>query len=235
MDIYRNAIVAGDIHGQLAPLQALLQQVRAKEKPLILLGDYVNRGPQSREVLDVLVGAAAEREDGRFVFLMGNHERELLKFLDGGPLEDFATHGGLATLKSYLSDHITDDPVSAFRDEFDPHHRDFLESLPSFLETGNYLFSHTGFDPSDVFLRTDAAVAGRGTSRIFSHPGPWPKRCTFLGHFVQANGEPFISPHLICLDTGCGTIPGRPLTAFDIESGEILQFSTESHGDDRDG
>lgn len=235
MDAYCNAMVAGDIHGQLAPLQALLQLVRTSEKPLILLGDYVNRGPRSREVLDALVGAAAERKDGQFVFLLGNHERELLKFLDGGPLEDFAAHGGLATLNSYLSDDVTDDPVGAFRSRFDPHHRDFLESLPSFLETRDYLFSHTGFDPSDVFLRTDAAVAGRGSTRIFAHTGPWPKPRTFFGHYVQANGEPYISPHLVCLDTGCGTIPNRPLTAFDLESGGILQFRPESFDGSRNG
>lgn len=234
MDVYSKAMVAGDVHGQLPPLRALLQFVRAKEKPLILLGDYVNRGPNSREVLDALV-SAAERKDGRFVFLLGNHERELLKFLDGGPLEDFAAHGGLATLKSYLPHDVTDDPVGEFRRGFDPLHREFLESLPSFLETQDYLFSHTGFDPSDILLRTDAAVAGRGTSRIFSYTGPWPKRRTFFGHFVQANGEPFISTHLVCLDTGCGTIPGRPLTAFDIESGESTQYNTESRSGDRVG
>jgi serine/threonine protein phosphatase 1 len=230
MDAYCNAIVAGDIHGQFAPLHALLQLVRTSGRPLILLGDYVNRGPRSREVLDALASVDAEREVGRFVFLQGNHERELLKFLDGGSLEDFAAYGGLATISSYLSDDVTDDPVAAFRDRFDKRHREFLESLPSFLETHDYLFSHTGFDPSDIYLRTNAAVAGRGSPRIFSHRGPWPKSRTFFGHFVQSDGHPFISPHLVCLDTGCGTIPGRPLTAFDIESGEILQFEAESHG-----
>ena len=118
-------MVAGDVHGQLASLRALLQFVRAKEKPLILLGDYVNRGPNSREVLDALV-SAAERKDGRFVFLLGNHERELLKFLDGGPLEDFAAHGGLATLKSYLPHDVTDDPVGESGEGSIPSTANFL-------------------------------------------------------------------------------------------------------------
>jgi serine/threonine protein phosphatase 1 len=230
MDRYSAAIVAGDIHGQSAPLNALLEFVRSRGQPLVLLGDYVNRGPHSREVLDTLA-EAPELGDGQFVFLRGNHEHELLKFLDGGPLEDFAAHGGLATIKSYLGDDVPDDPVSAFRDSFDLRHREFLERLPSFLETTEYLFSHTGFDPTDIALRTDAAVAGRGNSRIFAHHGPWPRHRTFIGHFVQATGKPFISAHLVCLDTGCGTLPGRPLTAYDMASETILQFESENgHG-----
>jgi Calcineurin-like phosphoesterase len=231
MDPYATAIVAGDIHGELAPLEALLKLARAGRRRLILLGDYVNRGPDSRMVLETLA-SAPELRDGRFVFLRGNHERELLKFLDGGPLEDFAAHGGLATIKSYLMDDVTDDPAHAFRERFESHHRALLESLPSFLETSDYLFSHTGFDPFDVSLRTDAAVAGRGTPRIFLHRGPWPRQRTFFGHFVQATGKPFLSPHLVCLDTGCGTLPGRPLTAFDIASGQILQFGPRSDSGD---
>ena len=228
MNEFSNAIVAGDVHGELAPLQELLRFARKNGRPLILLGDYINRGPRSREVIDELCSAASERNAGRFVFLLGNHERELLKFLDGGPLEDFAAHGGLATMSSYLVDDVADDPVTEFRDRFDKRHREFLESLPSFLETSNYLFSHTGFDPSDIYLRTNAAVAGRGNPRIFSHTGPWPKSRTFFGHFVQPDSHPYISPNLVCLDTGCGTIADRPLTAFDIESNQVLQFETES-------
>ncbi len=150
-----------------------------------------------------------------------------LNFLTAGPWK-FAAHGGLATIKSYLEDDVPDDPVRAFRQGFDLRHRNFLESLPSFLETPEYLFSHTGFDPSDISLRTDAAVAGRGNPRIFTHRGPWPRRRTFIGHFVQATGEPFISTHLVCLDTGCGTLAGRPLTAYDIANETILQFESES-------
>ena len=232
MDMYAKAIVAGDIHGELAPLRALLRLVRDQNKTLVLLGDYVNRGPESRMVLETLLNAP-ERQDGRFVFLKGNHERELLKFLDGGPLEDFAAHGGLATIKSYLGEKITDDPIASFRERFDPAHRSFLESLPTFLETKDYLFSHTGFDPFDTLLRTETAVAGRGNPLIFRHVGPWPKRRTFLGHFVQADGKPTITPHLVCLDTGCGTLAGHPLTAFDIENDAIVQFEVETPQESR--
>lgn len=228
MELYATAIVAGDIHGEVAPLEALLAVARARGQPLILLGDYVNRGPHSRIVLEILADAP-ELDNGQFVFLRGNHERELLKFLDGGPLEDFAAHGGLATIKSYLMDDITDDPARAFRERFDTRHRTLLDSLPSFVETHDYLFSHTGFDPLDVSLRTDAAVAGRGNPRIFLHRGPWPRQRTFFGHFVQPANKPFISSHLVCLDTGCGTLSGRPLTAFDIPTGEIMQFEASNY------
>lgn len=227
MDQFATAIVAGDVHGEVAPLEALIALARERNQPLVLLGDYVNRGPNSRLVLDALA-SAPEYEDGRFIFLRGNHERELLKFLDGGSLEEFAAHGGLATIKSYLMEDITDNPAQAFRERFDTRHRRFLESLPSFLETHDYLFSHTGFDPVDVSLRTDAAVAGRGNPRIFFHGGPWPRHRTFFGHFVQPTCMPYVSPHLVCLDTGCGSIRGRPLTAFDIASEKILQFASSA-------
>lgn len=231
MDRFSTAIVAGDVHGEVAPLEALLALARVRSQPLVLLGDYVNRGPHSRRVLEALA-SAPEYEEGQFIFLRGNHERELLKFLDGGPLEEFAAHGGLATIKSYLMEDITDDPARAFRERFDARHRRLLDSLPSFLETHDYLFSHTGFDPLDISLRTDAAVAGRGNPRIFLHSGPWPRQRTFFGHFIQPTGKPFISRHLVCLDTGCGSLRGRPLTAFDIANEQILQFDSSTDAGD---
>jgi serine/threonine protein phosphatase 1 len=227
MELYPRAIVAADVHGEVQPLAALIDHARRHGRPLILLGDYVNRGASSRQVLDLLIetkSASAEQ----FVFLLGNHERALLRFLEGGPLDDFAAHGGLATMRSYLGNDVTEEPISAFRAGFPDDHLRLIREMPHFLEDQTRLFSHTGFDPADIWLRTEAAVAGDGHPEIFSHSGPWPRPRTYFGHYVQTDGLPWISERLVCLDTGCGTIRDAPLTAFDTDRQEVFSFAASS-------
>ena len=65
------------------------------------MGDYINRGPQSADVIDFLIYLAAS--PGHTTFLRGNHEAAFERFLNGGPVADFLRIGGAATLRSYVS------------------------------------------------------------------------------------------------------------------------------------
>ncbi|WP_235075854.1 metallophosphoesterase [Asticcacaulis sp. AC460] len=151
----------GDIHGYDALFERLLERIRIDaeligEKPrVILLGDYIDRGPASRQVLDRVqrLRTAAWCDA---VVIKGNHEEQLLKFLaDPMTGETWRIWGGAATMASYgvTMPYMANDPVvwanvrDRFAEAFDPGHLEMLRELPvSFLD-GDYLFVHAGVDP----------------------------------------------------------------------------------------
>ena len=149
----------GDIHGCADLLQAAVEaidaDVKAQEPKQVLrvfLGDYIDRGLDSRKTLDILI------EYGRChhsIFLMGNHEAVLAEFLrDPAQLHDWRQFGGLQTLISYgLRPSLTPsqgeqiDLAKAFAMTLPSAHRDFLANLaPSFL-CGDFFFVHAGARP----------------------------------------------------------------------------------------
>ncbi len=145
----------GDIHGRgdlLAELHRLIE-IDARARPverrvIVHLGDYVDRGPDSRGVLDRLIGAPLAGFQS--VHLKGNHEDLLLRFLDGGAGGIWLMNDGDATLRSYgvAADDV--DPGKAqraFGKRLPPAHRAFLEGLALEHREGDYLFVHAGIRP----------------------------------------------------------------------------------------
>ena len=161
----RRVYAIGDIHGRFDLLLQLLAAIRedASRPPagsgdcanvLIYIGDYVDRGPESFEVVDHLVHDA---EPGfETVFLKGNHEDLLVRFANDGALgEAWMMNGGVATLQSYgvnAAVLVDDpDPLDAVRREFvkllPQSHRDFYKALKLSHVEGDYVFVHAGFRP----------------------------------------------------------------------------------------
>jgi serine/threonine protein phosphatase 1 len=162
----------GDIHGRRDLLDLLMAQItedaaRLPEgiKPqIIFLGDYIDRGLKSREVIDFFTSGAAGRFDP--VFLMGNHEEALLRFLEDASFgNQWARYGGAETLYSYglappnqrasLNSH---EEMSAarnawtrvwteFRNRLPAEHLAFFQSLKPYHVAGDYLFVHAGLRP----------------------------------------------------------------------------------------
>jgi serine/threonine protein phosphatase 1 len=135
----------GDIHGCHRKLVTLLSRLPLdrKQDTLIFLGDYINRGPDSRKVLDTLIGL--ERNYRRVVFLKGNHEQALLDYeLYGEPddLRLLRVMGIEATAESYGVSlrRLTD--LSCMP----PEHQQFLFDLKFSYVADNYLFIHADFD-----------------------------------------------------------------------------------------
>ncbi len=123
----------GDIHGCLESLDQLLKKITPRpEDELVFVGDYIDRGPQSREVVDRLLTLPH-----RCVFLMGNHERMLLDFLAGEDEDIYLENGGRATLASYGGD----------PDDIPAAHLAFFHNLRPMYETPDYLFVHAGIRP----------------------------------------------------------------------------------------
>jgi serine/threonine protein phosphatase 1 len=152
----------GDIHGR-ADLLLKMRQAISKhaavahpaDNYMIYLGDYIDRGLQVKEVMDILT--ACPLPEFKSVFLRGNHEEMLLAFLmDASVLDDWLPLGGQATLLSYgvtpLLGHAPH-PVQAeeirrkFLDVFPGTHHDFLVNLKTLYQAGDYLFVHAGLRP----------------------------------------------------------------------------------------
>ncbi|HEY3917053.1 MAG TPA: metallophosphoesterase family protein [Stellaceae bacterium] len=151
----------GDIHGSLVPLRLLRDAIRdhaaahpIERKCLIYLGDYVDRGFDSRAVLDLLINEPLAGFE--HVYLKGNHEDGMLRFLaDGSNALFWVAYGGIATMFSYgvkPPDPATDDAeVRRARQELAEKlpsaHLDFLTHLQRYRIEGDYLFVHAGIRP----------------------------------------------------------------------------------------
>ncbi|MCB2112622.1 MAG: metallophosphoesterase family protein [Parvularculaceae bacterium] len=144
----------GDIHGCAALLGALLELIEKDSAGaparLIFLGDYVDRGADSKGVIDALLKVKAERPDS--IFLKGNHEQAMLDFLERPDLNEEWLHwGGDKTLESYgVGDVWTRRPDTLARDfarRLPEAHRSFLRELTLYEVLGDYAFVHAGFKP----------------------------------------------------------------------------------------
>ena len=151
----------GDIHGRAELLIELLHRIEqdavredANRKRLIFLGDYVDRGPDSRRAIEILLAQRPASFEASF--LKGNHEKLLLDFLaDAGCLRAWRVNGGDATMLSYGVDvarlERAGAPPELWRAAFCaalPHsHCEFFETLDLQASEGDYLFVHAGVLP----------------------------------------------------------------------------------------
>ncbi len=131
--------IIGDIHGYLNKLISLVSAIKSslqQEDVFIFLGDYIDRGPYSFEVIEYLLNF---RKNHRCVFLKGNHEDMMMKFLEGKIHDLYLINGGGATIKSYIrnSGEFT---LSAA-------HKKFFNSLQLYFEGDNFITVHAGLNP----------------------------------------------------------------------------------------
>ncbi len=152
----------GDIHGCFGQFQELVEeqiQLR-KEDKLILLGDYIDRGLQSKEVIDYIISLQNEGFD--IVALTGNHEVMLLDaFEDEGNILLWLLNGGGRTLKSFGVESIK---------SLAPKYLRFFKSLPFYYAFGNYLFVHAGFNDGATDPFQDRYSMVWESSLSYSHP-----------------------------------------------------------------
>ncbi len=205
-----NITVIGDIHGCAGQLASLLSSISSlDDNYLVFLGDYVDVGPASRDVLDILVGLKRTRP--KAVFLRGNHEDLLSRYLSSGDIVNYTKYGGLATLSSYLHN-PAGDIHKQFMRMFPEEHMDFIESLADFWEVGDTLFSHAGMSPISPEDRTHATVVSGSHAGLFD----WDcEKLSVCGHYFSSDGSVRFGPTVICVDTGCG-VKGGPLTALSL-------------------
>ena len=205
-------IAIGDIHGCAAALKALLHTIDPQPADTIVtLGDYVDRGPDSRGVVDMLLDL---RRRCHLIPLMGNHEEMMLDVIDGNaPHHGWLRHGGLQTLESY--------DFSGDLKFLPPEHEEFFKSLGDYYLTDRYAFTHAAYDPATPW-REQSIDALRWQSLRDGLPEPHQDgRTVVVGHTADYDGEVLDIGHLICLDTRC--FGDGYLTAMNMDTRELWQ------------
>lgn len=187
-------IAIGDIHGCYNSLVNLLERIQpSKEDTVVFIGDYIDRGPNTKSVIDYLL---EYKEDHACVFLRGNHEEMFLDYLAGDRSGIWESNGGVETLESYWA--------LSSNSKIPQAHIDFIESTQLYLETDEFLFVHAGINPhfsiaenlelfdQDVFLWERSHL--RNGSKLW-------EKTVVCGHTPQA--QTLFKENLICIDTGC--------------------------------
>ncbi len=220
-DIHGRADLLGDITGQVqshatvqsnspgspqSPSDIAPESQLPTKNLLIYLGDYVDRGPDSKAVIDFLLAGPPPGFEA--IYLKGNHEEALLHFLEEPSFgEEWRHYGGLETLQSYgvknVTTRIAGEGFERARDEFEEllpaSHRAFLEGLQISATFGDYFFAHAGVrpgvSPDDqieqdlLWIREDFVKWTGRFGKVVVH-----------GHTITA--EPELLPNRIGIDTG---------------------------------
>lgn len=209
-------IAIGDIHGCARALKALLAEVGPTSDDLLVpLGDYVDRGPDSRGVIEQLLELESQVE---IKPLFGNHEEMMLSVVEGeAPADYWMRYGGVQTLDSYgFSGDLSVIPDS---------HVDFLKRCLDFVETDKHIFLHASYDHDTPLEELDREVL-RWRSLAETMPGPHVSgKVAVLGHTPDKYGEIMDVGFLKCIDTFC--YGGQWLTAMDVLSGQIWQTNED--------
>ncbi len=220
----------GDIHGCLDKIQRLLETIRYDPTAdrLIFLGDYIDRGPASKGVIDLLL--CVQRENPQNIFLMGNHEENFLMYLQAcleepselyWLAEPFLVGGGTTTLRSY-DPHIRDPHDPQLRHVIPPEHLRFLTALPLCWTDASYIAVHAGVRPGIPLAQQQAHDLLHIRSPFLDTPHGLGK-CVVFGHtpFREVKRE----RDKVGIDTGaCYTAPGYgKLTAFCLQTQQYFQ------------
>jgi serine/threonine protein phosphatase 1 len=208
----------GDLHGCVDELNHLLDALQpTAEDALIFLGDYIDRGPSAKGVIDCLLRLRGEGP--RCTFLKGNHEDMFLAFLgfEGHYAEGFLYNGGDATLRSYG---VEGKPPGAIAAALPEGHLDFLLGLQMHHAEGAFLCVHAGVDPERPLdaQRDEDLLWIR--EEFLSRPHAFPITVLF-GH--TPHREVLIDlPYKLGLDTGL--VYWNKLSCFELEARVLHQI-----------
>lgn len=209
-------IAIGDIHGCYDQLRAIMEdKIKAlHEDKIILLGDYIDRGPEIRRTIDYLIGL---KEEGfNLITLKGNHEVMMLHAIETGDFSTWFWNGGESTLESL---------GILQTGKMDESYMNFFNELFWYYGEGKYLFVHAGFNDDDPFNDRNAMIWTRNeeyanpllADKIIVH-GHTPITVEKCIEKIRSNN------HVINIDTGCVyNDPGYgTLTAIELNSGELF-------------
>ncbi|MDI6852682.1 MAG: metallophosphoesterase family protein [Deltaproteobacteria bacterium] len=216
-DIY----AIGDIHGCLAHLEQLLEAVNPDltRHKLVFIGDYIDRGPNSRGVVDYVIRLKKQYPEN-VICLKGNHEAMFLDFLNGIERDLFLFNGGRSTIQEYWGKHW--DSLAELR--LPPEHEEFFLSLEKYHQTQDYVFVHGGLKPG-------VPLAEQVEEDLFWIRGEFITSFEDFGHKVVFGHTPMkyplVMPNKIGIDTGC--VYGNFLTCIRLPAEEF--FFAECEGE----
>ncbi len=217
----------GDVHGQLEMLVnalRLIEQDGGPDARVVFLGDYVDRGPDSRGVLDLLI--EGQRDGRNWVMVKGNHDRMMARFVQECEIADKSLPitlnwldprlGGRETLASYGVAVTDNDRIYQVHERacaaVPPAHIDFINALPTYHQEDKLLFVHAGIRPGLSLAQQseDDLVWIRHEFLRYSSQYPW---LIVHGHTPVERAEH--CGNRVNLDAGAGY--GRPLATAVFE------------------
>ena len=193
-------------------MDAILDAIApGEDDTLVALGDYVDRGPDSKGVIDRLIALGARCE---LIALQGNHEQMMLDVVrDGQPPFHWLQYGGVETLDSYR--------FAGDMDVIPPEHFDFFASLRDYYESDEHFFVHANYDPQLALDQQPRHLLRWQKLTELTPDAHSNGKRAVVGHTHDRGGEIFDIGHLVCIDTYC--YGGGWLTALDVLSGRIWQ------------
>lgn len=238
------AYVIGDIHGCFDKMISLLKRIRediGREYPnisalsgedlpkIIFLGDLVDRGPKSKEVIESLM--SYKPSYARPIFLAGNHEEVFLKVLEGdlSSLRFWYKFGGRECMRSYgvtnlgQIHHNPESLLHKLQGRVPRSHFDFISSFQNYYLAGDYLCVHAGIKPKVPLDRQDEKDFRWIRDTFLQYKKPHPYR-VIHGHTISE--EPENLPNRIGVDTG--GYKGNPLTAVFIRNETVRFIQSET-------
>jgi serine/threonine protein phosphatase 1 len=209
-------IAIGDIHGHSNILRLLLNGIDPQpEDTIVFLGDYINRGPDSKGVVDQIISL---RNKCFVETICGNHEEMLLGAYQGGKSDHnfWCKFGGKETLASYGVEDVRGIPGD---------HLVFFSKCLDYFETDDFIFVHAGYDPATPMDKSTGEVLrwDRLNKNVDPH---FSGKTVVCGHSCQK--QILDLGHVVCIDTGCGVWPGGRLSAIDLNSGKVWQAGGRS-------
>lgn len=217
---FERIFAVGDIHGSSKSLRELLIRISpTKRDLLVFLGDYINRGPDSKGVIDILLELG---NTTNAKFIMGNHDEMLLGALSGGKDNiKFFSKFGQDTIDSYkLNFEVRN---------FPREHALFFADLDEFVESENFMFVHASIDPFRELMQQmsthlrwttiSSVLKDKCKSDKFPH---FSGKTLICGHDADTMVRRYDKHKIICIDTGCMVKEAGSLTAFNVLDGSII-------------
>lgn len=217
-------LAVGDIHGCSTAFNKLIEIIKLRpEDKLITLGDYVDKGPDSKQVLEQLLYL---EQNYQLIPLKGNHELMMLAAYQGKESPALWLEvGGEQTLESYAQPN----EIKTFHNIPDSHWNFIRHHCLNWYETKTHLFVHANLDPKlPPHQQSEHELFWQ---KIYPRDPHYSGKIVICGHSSQKNGCPVNLGHQICLDTwACGQ---GWLTCLDVDTGKIWQ--TNQHGQVKTG
>lgn len=206
----------GDIHGYILKLDRLMAKIHidAEKDTLVFIGDYIDRGPDSKGVIDKILDIRKRIKN--VVCLLGNHEQMFLNYyLEQRDEGLFLHNGGLSTLISYGFTHEGRKDLNV-----PDKHMDFFTTLRPYYETDDYIFVHAGLRPGIPIDRQNIDDLIWIRYEFINSPYDFGKVVIF-GHTPLSFTEPLTDKNKIGLDTGA--VYGGKLTCIELSEMKIYQ------------
>lgn len=218
--------IVGDIHACPQELESLLTSLSLQhEDRLVCLGDYVDRGPDARQVVDFLLSLKANAVC-KMTFLKGNHEDMFLDFLGyGGHYgEAFLMNGGVQTLMSYGCDSSFLMSGAQLATQIPEAHREFFQNLELLFPSDDILCVHAGIDPLRSLEEQDPEDLLWIRQTFIDNPHRLPYTVIY-GHTPQREAQ-FHLPYKVGIDTGL--VYGGKLSCLELTEKKLFQVAKGS-------